>query len=365
MSELRETPLHEWHVEQGGRMVPFAGWHMPVQYSGLVDEHTAVRERAGLFDVSHMGEIRMTGPDALDNIQRLTVNDASVLEPGQAQYTAMCNEEGGILDDLLVYFVGPDNYLLVVNAGTTDKDHDWIRGRATGDVVVTDESDDWAQLAVQGPRATEIAGKVLGRDLSAIRYYRFEMAEYGGGDAILSRTGYTGEDGFELYVRPDRAAALADAILEAGRGHGLLPAGLGARDTLRLEAGMLLYGSDMDESRTPIEARLGWIVKPDKGEFVGRDVLVRQKAEGTAERIVGVKVTGRGIPRHGYPLVDEAGEALGEVTSGTFSPTLKEGIGLAYVRSDHADYDRSLQLEIRGRQIPALTVKPPFYRRPR
>lgn len=365
MTDLRETPLHDWHREHGGRMVPFAGWHLPVQYSGLVDEHTAVRERAGLFDVSHMGEIRVRGADALANLQRLLVNDASGLQPGQAQYTAMCREDGGILDDLLVYFVAPDDYLLVVNAGTTDKDRDWIAERVSGSVEVVDESADWAQLAVQGPAAPAIVAALFGEAADDLRYYRFEVLDYDRSEAIVSRTGYTGEDGFEVYVRPDRAAALADAIVAAGEPHGLLPAGLGARDTLRLEAGMLLYGTDMDESRSPIEARLGWIVKPDKGDFAGKDVLVRQRSEGTAERIVGLELDRRAIPRHGYPVLAADGERIGEVTSGTFSPTLQHGIGLAYVASPHAEPDRELQVEIRGRRHPVRTVKTPFYKRPR
>lgn len=365
MSELRETPLHDWHVRQGGRMVDFAGWHMPVQYSGVVDEHTAVRERAGLFDVSHMGEIRLRGPQALDNVQRLTVNDASGLVPGQAQYTAMTGEDGGIIDDLLVYYMAPDDYLLVVNAGTTDKDFAWITARVDGDVEAADESSQWAQLAIQGPRAEDVLGRVIDDDLAAIRYYHFVESEYGGDPAIVSRTGYTGEDGFEVYLGPAHAERLADAILDVGQEYGLLPAGLGARDTLRLEAGMNLYGSDMSEERTPIEAGLGWIVKPDKGDFIGRAALLRQKQEGPAERLVGVMIEGRGIPRHGYPVLDGNGERIGEVTSGTFSPTLEQGIGLAYVAAAAAMPDTSVAIEIRGRNVPARVVRPPFYRRSR
>jgi len=280
LSKLLETPLHDWHVARGGKMVDFAGWHMPVQYSGVVDEHTAVRQRAGLFDVSHMGEVRIGGADALTNVQRLTVNDASLLEVGQAHYTAMVTPEGGIVDDLLVYKFGPDEYLLVINAGTTPKDVAWMREHVSGDVTLRDESPNWAQLALQGPRAESILARVIADDLASIGYYRFVQTTYGGEPAIVSRTGYTGEDGFEVYMAPHLAAGLADRLLDAGAGDGLIPAGLGARDTLRLEAGMLLYGNDMDESRSPIEARLVWIVKLDKGEFIGREALLRHKSEG-------------------------------------------------------------------------------------
>ena len=365
MSEIQQTPLHDWHVRQGGRMVDFAGWRMPVQYSGLVDEHTAVRERAGLFDVSHMGEIRLRGADALATVQLLTVNDASVIEDGQAQYTAMVNEDGGIIDDLLVYRVAADNYLLVVNAGTTGKDFDWIVAHAQGDTSVVNESADWAQVALQGPVAESVLAKVLSDDLAAIGYYRFIMSEYGGRPAIVSRTGYTGEDGFEVYLAPELAAEFADGLLEVGAESGVVPAGLGCRDTLRLEAGMLLYGNDMDETRSPIEAKLGWIVKLDKGEFIGRDVLTQQKADGTAQRIVALKSVGRGIPRHGYPILDGDGNRVGEVTSGTFSPTLREGIGMGYVASELAVADQQIFVEMRGKGVEALTVKLPFYRRER
>lgn len=363
MPELYETPLHDWHVAQGGKMVDFAGWHMPVQYTGLIAEHTAVREAAGLFDVSHMGEVRLRGPAALANIQRLTVNDASGLEIGQAQYTAMVNESGGVIDDLLVYRMADEDYLLVVNAGTTPKDFAWIESHVQGDVELQNESAQWGQIALQGPAAEAVLARVLPDSLTDIGYYHFVESTYGGRPAIISRTGYTGEDGFEVYLAPELAPELADAILQAGGEDGVMPAGLGARDTLRLEAGMLLYGNDMDESRTPIEAKLGWIVKPDKGEFIGRDVLVAQKSDGTPQRLVAIEVTGRGIPRHGYPILSADGESLGEMTSGTFSPTLKKGIGFGYVNSDHAGIDTVLAVEVRGRAVAAKVVRSPFYRR--
>lgn len=366
MSELLKTPLHEWHVRHGGRMVDFAGWHMPVQFAGVVEEHTAVRERAGLFDVSHMGEIRLRGRDALDNVQRLTVNDAGKLAVGRAQYTAMTDESGGIIDDLLVYRVAEDDYLLVVNAGTTGKDFAWIARHVEGDVELVNESAEWGQLALQGPRAEAVLARVLPDvDLAAIRYYGFVVIPFGGATAIVSRTGYTGEDGFEVYLPAPQSPALADAILAAGASEKVMPVGLGARDTLRLEAGMLLYGNDMDETRSPIEAGIRWTVKPDKGEFIGRDVLVRQMSEGTAECLVGIRMLERGIPRHGYGLHAVDGARVGELTSGTFSPTLKEGIGLGYVAVDQAGEGNRLAVDIRGKQIGATVVKPPFYRRAR
>ncbi len=365
MSESLETPLHDWHVRRGGKMVDFSGWHMPVQYSGLVHEHTAVRERAGLFDVSHMGEIRLRGADALASIQRFTVNDASVLQEGQAQYTAMTNQAGGIIDDLLVYRMGTEDYLLVVNAGTRAKDYEWIARQAGPDVELVDESAEWAQLALQGPVAERVLGEVLDADVTGIGYYRFARIEYGGDPAIVSRTGYTGEDGFEVYLRPAHAERLADAILEAGAADQVVPAGLGARDTLRLEAGMLLYGNDMDEERTPVEAGLSWIVKNDKGEFIGRQALVQQKENGSPDKLVGLEVIGRGIPRHGYPVLSADGSPIGAVTSGTFSPTLKTGIGLAYIETAASALETEVAVEIRGRSVPARIVKPPFYRRQR
>lgn len=346
-------------------MVDFAGWHMPVLYSGLVDEHVAVRERAGLFDVSHMGEIRLRGPQALTNIQRFTVNDASTLEIGQAHYTAMTNTEGGIIDDLLVYRMASDDYLLVVNAGTVPKDFAWISAQVSGDIELTNESEQWAQLALQGPASQAVLSRVLDVDLAAIGYYRFVRCEIGGDAAIVSRTGYTGEDGFEVYLGPSHAERLADEILAAGEAEQVVPAGLGARDTLRLESGMLLYGNDMDEGRSPVEAGLSWIVKLDKGDFVGRDVIASQKQAGTSQKLIGVKIVGRGIPRHGYPVLDSEGTVIGEMTSGTFSPTLKEGLGLAYVNAASAVPDTEIAVEIRGRKIPAKVVRPPFYRRQR
>jgi len=344
-------------------MVDFAGWNMPVQFSGLVDEHTAVRQRAGLFDVSHMGEIRLRGDAALANVQRLTTNNAATLEIGQAQYTAMTRQSGGIVDDLLVHRVADDDYFLVVNAGTKDKDYDWICAHLEGDAVADDESSAWAQLAIQGPLSETILARVIDVDLASIRYYRFVLTEYGGAPAMIARTGYTGEDGFEVYLAPQHAEDLADRLMDAGTADGIVPAGLGARDTLRLEAGMLLYGSDMDDARTPIEAGIGRVVKTDKGEFIGRQALLKQRASGSDDRVVGIEISGRGIPRHGYGVLTADGQPIGTVTSGTFGPTLRKGIGFACISADHAIVGTEVAVEIRGRAIPATVVETPFYRR--
>ena len=364
-ASLKKTPLHDWHVQRGGRIVEFAGWHMPVQYAGIVAEHHAVRQRAGLFDVSHMGEIRVRGAGSLAFLQRLITNDASVLEDGQAQYTVMTNEEGGIIDDLLVYRLSDNDFFLVVNAATTPKDVDWVMNAADGTVEIEDQSADWAQLALQGPRSEEILSRVLSVELADIRYYRSRWTEFAGAEALVSRTGYTGEDGFEVYIASDRGAELAEALMAAGEEDGLQPVGLGARDTLRLEAGMLLYGNDMDEGRTPVEAGLKWLIKPDKGEFIGREALASQLQGGVDERLVGFQLRERGVPRHGYSLLEADGDEIGEVSSGSYSPTLEAGIGLGYVPSEQSEVGSAIAVEIRGRRVAAEIVATPFYKRPR
>ena len=350
-------------------MVEFGGWHMPVQFAGIVSEHNAVRQRSGLFDVSHMGEIRVRGGDALAFVQKLVTNDMGNLEVGQARYTAMTNLEGGVLDDLLVYRLDADDYLLVVNAATTPKDVDWVTQQSDqfgGDFEVENQSPQWAQLAIQGPSSEAILSRVVPFDLSSIRYYRCGWTQFDGLDAIVSRTGYTGEDGFEVYLPGEGAVALADALMAAGEGEGLQPIGLGARDTLRLEAGMLLYGNDMDEKRSPVEAGLRWAVKPDKGDFNGRQVLLEQMEEGTPERLAGFVIDGRGLPRHGYPICSAGdGAQIGVVTSGGHSPTLQKGIGLGYVPAEYAEAETRIAIEVRGKAIPATVMKTPFYKRPR
>jgi aminomethyltransferase len=358
---LQQTPLHERHVALGGKMVPFAGYDMPVQYpTGITAEHRAVREAAGLFDVSHMGEFELAGPDALALVQALTVNDAARIEVGQAQYSALCREDGGILDDLIVYRFY-DRYMLVVNAANRAKDRAWVQQHAAGhDVAFADRSDETALLALQGPRAREILAPLTDTDLEGIGYYRFAEGEVAGVAGVLSGTGYTGEDGFELYLPADGAVAVWDALLEAGAGRGLIPTGLGARDSLRLEMGYALYGNDLDEEHTPLESGLGWITKLDRDPFVGRDALIAQKEAGVERRLVGLKLTERGFPRPGY-AVRAGGRDVGVVTSGTMSPSLGEGIAMAYVPTALASAGTEVAVLIRDREVDAVVQRPPFY----
>jgi aminomethyltransferase len=345
-------------------MVPFAGWEMPVQYTGVIVEHRAVRTAAGLFDVSHMGEVLVRGAGAEGYLQRLTPNDLSKLADGRAHYSGLLTERGTYLDDLLIYRLGEGDYMVVVNAANRASDVAWMRDRlAAGDEVeLTDASDDYALLALQGPEAVAIIGPLAEPDVTALRYYGHARATVGGVPALVSRTGYTGEDGFELYLAPDAAPRVWDLLLERGAGHGLVPAGLGARDTLRLEAAMALYGHELDEQTTPYEAGLGWVVKLDKGDFVGRDALVRQREEGIPRKLAGFEIRGRGIAREGH-AVTAGGEAVGRVTSGTWSPTFEKALGMAYVPPGLAEPGGELALEVRGRSIEAEVVELPFYRR--
>jgi aminomethyltransferase len=364
-AEIKKTPLHGIHVEEGGRMVPFAGWEMPVQYSGVLDEHTAVRTRAGMFDVSHMGEVEVRGPGALDYLQHVTSNDVSRLTPGRVQYSALTTPKGTFVDDLLVYRMFEGDYLLVINAANTPKDLAWLRTHAQGfDVRVEDVSDRYFQIAVQGPRAQEILQPLTPAVLPGIKYYAFERSKVAGVPALVSRTGYTGEDGFEIYGPWSEAEAIWRALREAGKPAGMIPAGLGARDTLRLEAKMALYGNDIDDTTTVYEADLGWIVKLEKGEFLGRAPLALQKAEGTARKLVGFETEGRAVARHGHPVLVE-GVPSGSVTSGSFSPTLKKNIGLAYLPPGAAEPGTRFEVEIRGRRERAVVVPTPFYKRSR
>lgn len=376
---LRDTPLAARHRALGGKMVPFAGWSMPVQYAaGIQAEHRAVREAAGLFDVSHMGEFLVSGPDALGLVLEVAVNDASRLEVGQAQYSALCTEAGTVIDDLLVYRLDDDAFLLVVNAANRAEDWAWIAARAEGrELTLEDHSDRIGLLALQGPKAEAIlaplvapplpgtpdaASPVPKVPLAELGYYRFTHATVAGVPALVARTGYTGEDGFELYLAWDRATEVWEAILAAGEPHGLIPAGLGARDTLRLEVGYPLYGNDLDREHTALEAGLGWIVKLQReGDFVGKAALALQKAEGIPRRLVGLRLEGRGFPRAGYPVTDGAGSAVGVVTSGTVSPSLGEGIALAWVPAALAAPDTAVAIQVRDRELPARVVRPPFY----
>jgi aminomethyltransferase len=359
--ELKKTPLYEAHVALGGKIVPFAGFHMPVQYpSGITAEHQAVRTAAGLFDVCHMGEFILKGPQALDLIQKITVNDASKVAVGQVQYSAMCLEDGGIIDDLLVYRAA-DHWMLVVNASNKEKDLAWVQEHAGAfDVEVVDASDDTALLAIQGPKAAGIVQSLTDARLEDIGYYKFAPGAVARVEGIISRTGYTGEDGFELYVPAEGGMDLWDALMEAGAGSGLIPTGLGCRDSLRLEMGYSLYGNDLDEDHTPLESGLGWITKLNKEDFVGRRALVAQKEAGVTRRLVGLKLTDRGFPRHGYPVVAN-GKDVGEVTSGVVSPSLGVGVAMGYVPPDLASPGTEVGIRIRDKVIPAVVHKPPFY----
>ena len=356
------TPLHDCHLEAGARMVEFAGWRMPVQYAGVIDEHRAVRAAAGLFDVSHMGEIRVTGPGAEAALQRLTPNNVARLRPGRAHYSALLTERGTYIDDLLVYRLADEEFVLVVNAANADGDLEWIRRQVGGDAEVADASSEYALLALQGPRAEEILARLTDEDLGALKYYRFAQTEVAGRGMIVSRTGYTGEDGFELYAAPADAADLWRRLLEAGGPLGLVPAGLGARDTLRLEAAMALYGHELDDTTTPLEAGLEWTVKWQKDDFIGRDALAEQREAGPPRRLVGFEITGRGIARQGSRVL-LGGAEVGVVTSGTWSPTFEKALGMAYVGAEHADPGQEIELEVRGRMLAGRTVELPFYRR--
>ena len=361
MTELRQTPIYEEHLVAGGKMVAFAGYSMPIQYpTGITAEHQAVRTAAGMFDVSHMGEFEISGPGALRLIQYLTSNDASTLEVGQAQYSTLLRPDGSIIDDLLIYRL-PDRYMLVVNAANRRKDFDWIAPFAAGfDATLTDRSDEIALLAIQGPRAAEIVGKLTASDLRRIGYYHCVAGEVAGTSALLSRTGYTGEDGFELYVSAADGARLWRTLLEAGEAEELVPVGLGARDSLRLEMGYALYGNDIDDTRNPLEAGLGWITRFDKGDFIARDALLAVKEQGVARRLVGFRLLERGFPRPGYEIQQD-GQPIGSITSGTLSPSLGVGIGLGYVAPSAAQPGTEVSIVIRGQPIPAEIVRPPFY----
>jgi aminomethyltransferase len=364
---LKQTPLNAAHRRMGGRMVDFGGWDMPVQYpAGTVEEHMATRTRAGLFDVSHMGEIEVRGPDAIPFVNRVCSNDATKLVDGQAHYTALTTPEGAVVDDLLVYRFGPEHLLLVVNASTTEKDWDWINRHLAGESVkLVNRSADFCQIALQGPSAIGILQQLTDTPLEEIKYYHFREGQVDGVPSIISRTGYTGEDGFEVYAAPDEAERLWDRMLDAGRHgtpDGALPCGLAARNTLRLEAAMALYGHELDEEHTLLESNLGWICKLNKGEFVGRDALARQKEEGLRRKLVGFEVTDRGIARDGQNVLAD-GRPVGVVTSGSPAPFLKKNIGMAYVPVDYADAGREIQIDVRGRPVAARVVPTPFYKR--
>jgi aminomethyltransferase len=361
---LKKTPLNARHRASGAKMVPFGGWDMPVEYSGIVQEHMAVRTRAGIFDVSHMGEIEIAGKDALAAVQRISSNDASRLQVGQAQYSGLLTPEGTFVDDLLVYRLGPAHFLLVVNAGNIAKDYAWIAERITpaGDAVAVDASSRYALIAVQGPEALNVVQPLTGVDLAGIKYYWFAHGEVASVRATISRTGYTGEDGFEIFVPPQSADRVWLALLEAGKSADVIPCGLGARDTLRLEAGMRLHGNDIDETTSAVEADLNWIVGWKKEDFIGAAALREQKANGVKRKIVGFEVLDRGIARHGYDAYIGDKKA-GIVTSGTQTPHLKKAIGMAYLPIDYTGVDTEFDVDIRGRRTRARVVPMPFYKR--
>jgi aminomethyltransferase len=361
---LKKTPLNARHRASGGKMVAFGGWDMPVEYSGIVAEHMAVRERAGIFDVSHMGEIEIAGKNALDAVQRISSNDASKLAVGQAQYSGLLTDEGTFVDDLLVYRLATEHFLLVVNASHIPEDYAHIAEhiKAAGDAIAVDASSRYALIAVQGPKTLETLQPLTGVDLASLKYYWFAHGEVANVRVTISRTGYTGEDGYEIFAPPQSADRLWQAILEAGQSVDLIPCGLGARDTLRLEAAMRLHGNDIDRTTTALEADLGWIVGWKKGNFIGSDVLRQQKAEGVRRKIVGFEVVDRGIARPGHDIyMDDA--KVGTVTSGTQTPYLKKAIGMGYVPLALIDPGTELDIDIRGRRTRARVVPMPFYKR--
>src|SRR5262245_45046305 len=358
----KRTPLYDTHRALGARLIEFGGWDMPVQYSGILAEHHAVRTKAGLFELSHMGEIEVNGPRALEALQELVVTDVARVQLGQAQYSVMCYADGGIVDDIIIYRVAQENYLICVNASNTAKDFEWMTQHNHAQAAMIDRSDEYVLIAVQGPSAGVIVQQLTPLNLSQVRRYWFATGEVAGVSALVARTGYTGEDGFELFIAADRAANVWNSWLDAGQKGGLRPIGLGGRDTLRLEADYLLYGNDIDAQTTPLEAGLQRLVKFDKASFLGREALLQQQTTGVKKQLVGLRMDEPGIPRHGYPLWHEE-QSVGVVTSGTQSPTLGVGIALGYVPSVCAAVGTSLAVEIRGRRVPAHVVERPFYRK--
>jgi aminomethyltransferase len=364
-TQLKRTPLFEIHRELGARMVEFGGWEMPVQYTGVIDEHRAVRRRAGLFDVSHMGEFRVEGAGAEAFLQGLVPNNVARLNVNQALYTQICRPDGGTVDDLIIYRRGEQHYMVVVNAGTMEKDWGWFTEHAAGhdDFTLTNISGETALLALQGPLAETILQPLTSEPLAEIAYYHSRPGTVADIACIISRTGYTGEDGFELYCAWQDAPALWRALMDAGTPHGLLPAGLGARDTLRLEAGYCLYDHELTEEITPLEAGLGWTVKLDKGaDFVGREALATEKQQGLRRKLIGIEMRDRGVPRAGYPILLD-GQHIGDVTSGTMCPTLERPAGMGYVPPEYARLGTEIAVEIRGKPVAAVVAALPFYKR--
>jgi aminomethyltransferase len=359
---MKNTALTDIHIKLGAKMVPFAGYNMPVQYNGINAEHETVRKSVGVFDVSHMGEFILKGENALDLIQKVSSNDASKLYDGKVQYSCLPNQDGGIVDDLLVYRIDEKTYMLVVNASNIEKDWNWISQHNTMGVDMKDISDRTSLLAVQGPKAAEALQSLTDTDLGSMEYYTFKKGKFAGIDnVVISATGYTGAGGFELYVDNDHAEALWTAVFKAGEPFGIKPIGLGARDTLRLEMGFCLYGNDIDDHTSPLEAGLGWVTKFSK-DFVNSANLQQQKTDGIKQKLVGFEMIDRGIPRHDYPIVDADGNTIGKVTSGTQSPSLQKAIGMGYVKNEFAKEGSDIYILIRDNKIKAKVVKPPFYK---
>ncbi|PID22984.1 glycine cleavage system protein T [Sporosarcina sp. P3] len=362
-NQLLRTPLFESYKEYGGKTIDFGGWELPVQFSSIKAEHEAVRTKAGLFDVSHMGEVFVSGSGALDYLQKLVTNDVSKLKIGQAQYTVMCNEQGGTIDDFLIYKLEEERYLLVVNASNIEKDVAWMNEQKLDHVVIDNQSSNYALLALQGPVAESVLQKLTDGPLEEIKFFRFkEHVQVAGEDVLVSRTGYTGEDGFEIYGTPEAIQNLWAKILQEGKEEGVVPAGLGARDTLRFEAGLPLYGQELREDISPLEAGLGFVVKVNKEDFVGKDILVKQKEQGVERKLVGLEMIDKGIPRTGYKVFNGDKE-IGEVTTGTQSPTLKKNIGFALLSTEFAELGTEVEVEIRTKRLKAKVIATPFYKR--
>ena len=359
---MKRTPFFEMHQKFGAKIVPFAGYEMPVQYAGIMEEHKTVRNAVGVFDVSHMGEFFAKGANALSFLQKITVNDVSKLTPGKAQYSAMCYDDGGIVDDLLVYMLAEQSYMIVVNAANIDKDWEWMKKHCPSEVQFENKSDETALLAIQGPKSLETLKKITSVDLAAIPYYNFVQGKLADVEMIISRTGYTGELGFEIYFDIKYAEKIWNAIFDSGKEFGIAPIGLGARDTLRLEMGYCLYGNDIDNTTNPIEGGLGWITKLNKGDFIAKPILEKTKSEGPKRKLVGMMLNDKAVPRHGYPLLVN-GTNVGVVTSGTFSPSLEKGIAMGYVNVPYTEVGSTIHIDVRGRMIEATVVALPFLKK--
>ncbi|HWL22892.1 MAG TPA: glycine cleavage system aminomethyltransferase GcvT [Ureibacillus sp.] len=363
-AKLKRTPLFEEYAKYGGKTIDFGGWELPVQFSSIKEEHDAVRHRAGLFDVSHMGEIFVEGKDALNYLQKLLSNDISKIPVGGAQYNAMCYENGGVVDDLIVYFLGEDRYLLCVNAANIEKDFEWMLSQSEGEVAITNQSNEFAQIALQGPLAEQVLQTLTETNLSKIKSFKFkDNVDVAGNSVLVSRSGYTGEDGFELYGAPNAIIDLWNKILDAGKEQGVVPAGLGARDTLRFEAGLPLYGQELSKDISPLEAGIGFAVKLQKTiDFNGKKALIAQKESGLPRKIVGVEMIDKGIPRHGYKVYKD-GVEIGEITTGTQLPSTKRNVGYALIDSNYSELETELEIEIRNKKLKSKVVATPFYKR--